>query len=388
VATIVNNLIRIVGVGTAVITASQSGNTTFDPAPNVSQTLTVNKANQTITFPTLGTKVWGTADFSPGATASSGLNVTYTSSNTAVVTIVNNQIRLVGIGSSTITASQSGNANYNAAPNVSQSITISKANQTITFPVLSNKPYGSPDFLPGATSSSGLAITYSSSKTSVATIVNGMIRIVGVGSCNITARQSGNTYYNAATSVTRSLTVVKANQTITFPPIPNKVIGSADFSPGATATSGLTVTYSSSNTAVATIVSGKIRVIGAGTCNITASQSGNTNYNAAPSVIQPFTVTSSARNIFSASNENEPGTVFPNPFRDRFQFRFHIDQAESVKWELFSISGKKIREIKQAFFSSGDHIVDFYTGPWASGNYILRMSTGKRVESFRIMIIK
>jgi hypothetical protein len=43
-------------------------------------------------------------------------------------------------------------------------------------------------------------------------------------------------------------------QTISFSPLPNKFKGDLDFSPGATSTSGLTVTYNSSNTAVATIV--------------------------------------------------------------------------------------------------------------------------------------
>ena len=59
--------------------------------------------------------------------ASSGLPVSYTSSNTAVATISGNTVTLAGgVGSTTITANQSGNANYNAAPQVTQTLTVTK----------------------------------------------------------------------------------------------------------------------------------------------------------------------------------------------------------------------------------------------------------------------
>jgi hypothetical protein len=76
--------------------------------------------------------------------------------------------------------------------------------------------------------------------------------------------------------------------------LPSKTYGNADFSPGATASSGLTVSYSSDNTAVATIVSGNIHIVGAGTANITASQAGDVNTSAASSVVQALSVSKAA----------------------------------------------------------------------------------------------
>jgi uncharacterized repeat protein (TIGR02543 family) len=81
-------------------------------------------------------------------------------------------------------------------------------------------------------------------------------------------------------------------QTITFGPLSNQLTGAADYSPGATASSGLTVTYTSSNPAVATIVGGLIHVVGPGTTTITASQAGNANYLAASDVTQSLTIVS------------------------------------------------------------------------------------------------
>lgn len=72
---------------------------------------------------------------------------------------------------------------------------------TLVFASLPTKTYGASNFDPGAVSSN--AVFYSSSNTSVATIVSGNIHIVASGSCNIQAS-------NGDTSIIRTLTVLKA----------------------------------------------------------------------------------------------------------------------------------------------------------------------------------
>ncbi|WP_161634455.1 PA14 domain-containing protein, partial [Aquimarina pacifica] len=86
------------------------------------------KQDQTISFGALASKNVTDADFAPGATASSGLSVSYTSSNTSVATIVNGNIRIVSDGTTTITASQAGNTTYNPAPNVTRTLTVNEVN--------------------------------------------------------------------------------------------------------------------------------------------------------------------------------------------------------------------------------------------------------------------
>jgi autotransporter-associated beta strand protein len=94
--------------------------------------LTVSQRSQTITFNALPAKTVGDADFNPGATASSGLLVSYISSNTAVATIVNGNIHIVGVGSTTITASQAGDATFVAASSVAQ-ILLVRAGVSVTI---------------------------------------------------------------------------------------------------------------------------------------------------------------------------------------------------------------------------------------------------------------
>ncbi|WEK35241.1 MAG: MBG domain-containing protein [Candidatus Pseudobacter hemicellulosilyticus] len=87
-------------------------------------------------------------------------------------------------------------------------------NQTISFPQPAARQYGDADADPGAVSSGGLAISYTSSNPAVATIVNGQLHIVGAGATDITAMQAGDEDFNAAQEVVRTITINRAPLTI------------------------------------------------------------------------------------------------------------------------------------------------------------------------------
>ena len=127
---------------TAVVAAGSTGNITVtSPYGSGSKSGFTYLLPQTISFSPLGSTTYGTADFSPGATASSTLAITYTSSDTTVATIESGKIHIKGAGTCTIYATQSGNAAYVAAAEVSQSLTITKAPLTIANLSALNKSY-------------------------------------------------------------------------------------------------------------------------------------------------------------------------------------------------------------------------------------------------------
>jgi hypothetical protein len=100
---------------------------------------------------------------------------------------------------------------------------------------------------------------------------------------------AGNYSLTQPTGLTVDIT--KASQTITFGALANKQVGDASFALSATSNSGLTVSYTSSNTGVATVAGSTVTIVGVGSTTITASQAGDSNYNAATSVGQSLTVT-------------------------------------------------------------------------------------------------
>ncbi|MCU0608547.1 MAG: ice-binding family protein [Chitinispirillaceae bacterium] len=89
-------------------------------------------ATSVITFDTLIHKKTGDARFKLTATASSGLPVSYTLSNTTVATISGDTITILGVGTDTITASQAGNENYSAAVPVKRVLTVTDGTPVVT----------------------------------------------------------------------------------------------------------------------------------------------------------------------------------------------------------------------------------------------------------------
>ena len=79
-------------------------------------------------------------------------------------------------------------------------------------------------------------------------------------------------------------------QTITFAGLSSKLATDAPFVVSATASSGLSVSLVSISTSVCTASSGTVTLVAPGSCSITASQVGNSDYSAATSVTQTFVV--------------------------------------------------------------------------------------------------
>jgi hypothetical protein len=110
----------------------------LSPSADTSRTLTILKADQTITgFGPLAPKTYGDADFSIGAgvSATSGQEaggVMFASSNPSVAVVTGSTVHIVGAGTTQIIASQPGNGDWNPAPNVPQTLIVNTARLSVT----------------------------------------------------------------------------------------------------------------------------------------------------------------------------------------------------------------------------------------------------------------
>lgn len=127
-----NNVLTLLGGGTVEVIAWQPGDSTYNAATPVTQSFNVNKIPQTITFGALSQQKVGDAPFSLSATSDSGLPVSFSAFGPAVLN--GNILTLTGWGTVTITASQAGNASYQAASNVVQSFFVVPPDNTIVAP--------------------------------------------------------------------------------------------------------------------------------------------------------------------------------------------------------------------------------------------------------------
>ena len=394
VATLAGNTVTIVGAGSAVITASQAGNSNYIAAANVTRTLTVNNAAATVTLSGLSATYDGSAKSATATTSPGGLPVTITYSGSATAP--------VNAGSYAVVATVN-HANYTGS--ASGTLTIAQPSQTITFGALAAKTFGDAAFSLNATASSGLPVSYTSGNPSVATLAGNTVTIVGAGSAVITASQAGNSNYIAAANVTRTLTVTKAaatvmlsglsatydgtaksatattspgglpvtityngsatvpvnagryavvamvnhanytgsasgtltiakaKRTITFAALPAKTLGDAAFPLDATASTDLPVSYTSGDPSVATIAGNTVTIVGVGSAMITASQDGDNNYLAAEEVTQTLEVSPALPGELLISQT-------PDGLSQQLRFSVGPDQhwqlqasADSLRWD-------------------------------------------------------
>jgi hypothetical protein len=119
---------------------------------------------------------------------------------------------------------------------------------------------------------------------------------------------------STVTSSAGTLTMTKANQSITFSSLADRVYGVADFTISSSNSVSLQNTFASTTTSVCTVAtptfsagttSATVSVINTGTCSITASQAGDIDYNAANTVTQTFVVATKALTISGMTAANK-----------------------------------------------------------------------------------
>jgi sugar lactone lactonase YvrE len=363
--------LTVTQAGSIVIDANEAGGLVkgiyYDNATQAQLTLTINQASQAIVFPqptspvtyavnpntTVSLSANGGASgnpvqFSvdPSSTGAGTVSSTTLSNGTSSATLT-----VTGAGNIVIDATQAGTVNYQAAPQVQQTIVVNQAAQTITFTPLTQPFHYIASCnattlalcatvsiqATGGGSNNAIVLT-PDAKNAVAFTVLGSPKVSGATttavialppSQNLTfpaslimdANQPGNTNYLAATQAQFTISVQKPLpiQTITFSQPQTQVVGT-QLTLSATASSGFPVSYAASPTTICTVNGSAVTFVAASTsttgCTIMATQGGDNIYFAAA---VPVSVTFAVNAAGQAPSLNmslslssltiEPGTV-------------------------------------------------------------------------------
>ena len=261
--------------------------------------------DQTVSFTSTGpsTPVVG-GTYIPTATSTSGLGagLQVDAATASVCSMSSGTVSFNHVGTCTIDASQAGGGGYAAAQQVQQSVTVAKAPQSVSFTSTApTSPGIGATYTPTATATSGLAVvlTVDSASASVCSMSDGTVHLDHAGTCTIDANQPGDADHLAAPPAQQSVSVNKAAQTIAFSPAPaGRAIGGG-YTPAATATSGLAVSFTvdAESGTVCSLVAGRVAFEHAGDCTIDADQPGDGDHTAAPTVHQTVTVDRTGQSI-------------------------------------------------------------------------------------------
>ena len=285
-------------VGTNTLVASYSGNSTYGSSTSSSTSLVVSKNNQTISFTDIPDKIFGGSTFSLVASASSGNTVAY-SSNTTSRCMVNSSgvVTIVAAGTCSIAVSQAGNSTYNPATTVTKSFTIAAKSLTISGTTVASKVYNGTT-TPGAVTVGTISgLIGSDTMTVTAVVANYALATVGtytpVVTYTLVAGSVGSISNYSVDTQTISAVISQASQTLTSTfRTASLRVGDTEvvMTTYVTASSGLSPTFVSLTSSVCSISGMALTLLATGTCNITASQSGNVNYAAALDVSDSMTV--------------------------------------------------------------------------------------------------
>ncbi len=243
-------------------------------------TLTVAKAAQTIDFPVIPNQSMGSTPTLSATGGGSGNPVTFSVTTGPATLTGDNQLQFTSAGEVSITASQAGNSNFEAATEVTRSFTVSELAAEIQLSALEQSYDGTPRVVIATTVPAGLEVlvTYNGSPNPP----------VGAGSYNINASIINSSHYFG--NVSDTLTVSKAAQSIDFEEIASQL---------ATTTLSLSATGGGSgNPVIFSVTSGSAVITGgnalsftaSGWVTVTANQNGDDNHLAAGEVTRTFQV--------------------------------------------------------------------------------------------------
>ena len=319
------------------------------PDPAAKEESSDDEANETVKLNRSSLSLFVGDSVSLSASGGDG-SFNWSSSNPAVASVEKGTVTAVGKGSAIITVTSDGSSTDCTVTVQDYSISLSKTELNMfEGESQSLAVYGVP---------SGGSVSWSSSNSSVATVTGGTVTAVSNGNSTITAQVtiSGRTFSNTCVvNVTSGgISLSKTNVEL-FP-------GGSETISATTTPSGRSVTWSSSDTSVATVSGGKITAVSAGSTKITASFTyAGKSYSQSCSVVVNHLLQPSA----SPEKEPQPDNTL----------RFWNLQFQDSHITL--TVGSEYFAMLNPYKSSGEGEVNLY---WRSSNTsVVQVSTSEKV---------
>ncbi len=207
--TVDGNNVTFVGIGDCTVAADQAGNASYNAAAQVTQTFAIGRRPQTIKFTSQAPTPGYVGDtYTVNATVGANGNVVAIAAGPAAVcTATGNAIAFVAPGTCTVTATQDGNTYYEPATPSTQTVTVARRPQTISFSLPSAGVMGSPLTLSATGGASGSPVTFTVLTPSTCALSGSTLSLTNIGQCTVAADQAGNTAYDAAPRVTATVAV-------------------------------------------------------------------------------------------------------------------------------------------------------------------------------------
>ena len=314
VATVTDGVVTAQMDGTATITAKAGDKTATCIVTVMATPVTGVTLDKTSFSLKAGESVTLTATVNPEDATDK--TVTWSSSDETVATVTNGVVVAIKVGTATITA-KAGEKTATCAITVVAtpvtSVTLNrttaslKAGETVTLTATVN-PEDATD----------KTVTWSSSDETVATVTNGVVVAIKVGTATITAKAGDKTATCAITVVETPVTSVVLDKTSAFLKAGETLTLTATVYPEDA--TDKTVTWSSSDETVATVTNGVVVAIKVGTATITAragDKAASCAVTVEPTPVSSVTLDKTVATIHVGETVTLTATVSPNDATDK-----------------------------------------------------------------------
>lgn len=209
------------------------------------------------------------------------------------------------------------NGNYHLTGPVTADFVVARADAELSVsPDKADKIYGDAVFALTPSYNGDGEVAYESDNTKVATVEeNGIVTLHNAGKAAITVTLAETANYEGD-EISVAIQVDKAGDRLTVEKLTYEVTyGDADFIIALTTDSGSTVTFTSSDTSVATVdETGKVQIVGAGEAEITMETAESENYSAVSKIVtvtvKPKEITVTADDKTKVYGEDDPELTY------------------------------------------------------------------------------
>ena len=300
------------GAGSCTVTVTRAGDDYYEPRSSSSTTVTFAKDSQSsLSIRDLsGDLDTGISLATTGGTGTGAVSYSVTS-GTANCSISSGVASARYAGSCSLTATKAADANY-LQKQVTGTLTFIKATQASLVVTSVSGTYGTPITLTtsGGSGAGTVLFALSDAGTASCSVSGSLLSFTAVGTCRVTATRDADSVFDSRSSASTTITIDRADQ-----PALSTATTSGDLVTGIIvsvtggAGTGALSTSVTTGTANCTLAGGVVAARANGTCVLTISKLGDTNYNAASATVTlTFAKAVAARGTLGSPTTGTAGT--------------------------------------------------------------------------------
>jgi hypothetical protein len=79
---------------------------------------------------------------------------------------------------------------------------------------------------------------------------------------------------------------------------------------------------------------------------------------------------------------------YPNPFNDQTTVLFGLKVEGFVSLKVYDVLGREVASPLDSWLGRGEHMINLFTGGFASGVYLIRLNAGLYFEARKVILQK